>query len=387
MARAHRIGQTREVKIYRLLADRTYEQAIYDAASKKYGLDEAILGGLGGGPADAKRIASLLRDGAMALGDAAAADEAAAAFAAEDIDSILANRTSRHTLAGRAGNTFSVATFGHATSDAGDRDFWATVLPDAVAAHDAAAAAELEAALTGERSMRAAAGGRRAAATYNEDALEREFSGRPKGKGGRQAGADGSWLKLEVQELELALFGLGAGRTADVRAASAELSARRSLDDVAEGEHVMLALFRRVWADHVAAKETGKEAAGRPSADGGAPALAKAVAAKDARPHTAAVVPAHMRDGFDMFDVEGRFARRAESYHERLLEREALARVRPALDDVPANPNARATQTALEDLRAARMAAGTRRGGGLAVPDHWKVPEDRALLRWVYHHG
>ena len=140
MARAHRIGQTREVKIYRLLADRTYEQAIYDAASKKYGLDEAILGGLGGGPADAKRIASLLRDGAMALGDAAAADEAAAAFAAEDIDSILANRTSRHTLAGRAGNTFSVATFGHATSDAGDRDFWATVLPDAVAAHDAAQA-------------------------------------------------------------------------------------------------------------------------------------------------------------------------------------------------------------------------------------------------------
>ena len=47
MARCHRIGQEREVTIYRLVCRDTYEQRLFETSSRKYGLDEAILGGLG----------------------------------------------------------------------------------------------------------------------------------------------------------------------------------------------------------------------------------------------------------------------------------------------------------------------------------------------------
>ena len=45
MARCHRIGQTKEVKVYRLVTKAAYEQSLFETSSKKYGLDEAVLGG------------------------------------------------------------------------------------------------------------------------------------------------------------------------------------------------------------------------------------------------------------------------------------------------------------------------------------------------------
>ncbi|RKP19872.1 hypothetical protein ROZALSC1DRAFT_817, partial [Rozella allomycis CSF55] len=42
-ARCHRIGQTKSVKIYRLLTRNTYEREMFDKASLKLGLDKAIL--------------------------------------------------------------------------------------------------------------------------------------------------------------------------------------------------------------------------------------------------------------------------------------------------------------------------------------------------------
>lgn len=41
-ARAHRIGQEREVKVYRLVTARTYEADMFDRASKKLGLNTAV---------------------------------------------------------------------------------------------------------------------------------------------------------------------------------------------------------------------------------------------------------------------------------------------------------------------------------------------------------
>ena len=41
-ARAHRIGQTQVVKVYRLLTKNTYEWQMFDRASKKLGLDQAV---------------------------------------------------------------------------------------------------------------------------------------------------------------------------------------------------------------------------------------------------------------------------------------------------------------------------------------------------------
>jgi chromodomain-helicase-DNA-binding protein 7 len=42
IARAHRIGQTEEVKVYRLISKKTYEAQMYERASKKLGLDQAV---------------------------------------------------------------------------------------------------------------------------------------------------------------------------------------------------------------------------------------------------------------------------------------------------------------------------------------------------------
>ena len=43
MARCHRIGQTRQVKVYRLICTGTYEQEMLERAGRKLGLDKAIL--------------------------------------------------------------------------------------------------------------------------------------------------------------------------------------------------------------------------------------------------------------------------------------------------------------------------------------------------------
>ena len=152
MARCHRIGQDKDVTIYRLVSKGTYEEHVFRTSSRKYGLDEAILGGIsdqckGDPEADAKRLSELLKHGAMAL--AASETEAAAKetedFETEDIDSILRGRTEKRVVGGRAGNTFSVATFevaggGHGFNDSlkdssnDDTSFWSNLLPEAAAA-------------------------------------------------------------------------------------------------------------------------------------------------------------------------------------------------------------------------------------------------------------
>lgn len=42
-ARCHRIGQTKMVKVYRLITKNTYEREMFDKASLKLGLDKAVL--------------------------------------------------------------------------------------------------------------------------------------------------------------------------------------------------------------------------------------------------------------------------------------------------------------------------------------------------------
>eukprot|EP00127_Corallochytrium_limacisporum_P004935 Clim_evm9s195 gene=Clim_evmTU9s195 len=98
MARCHRIGQTKSVKVFRLLVKNSYERKMFDVASKKLGLDRAILTDGVKGSADAidnkpsaQELERLLREGAYA----ALEDESgeAAKFADEDINTILARRT------------------------------------------------------------------------------------------------------------------------------------------------------------------------------------------------------------------------------------------------------------------------------------------------------
>ena len=45
-ARCHRIGQKKEVKVYRLLSRKTYETHMFQMSSRKLGLDQAVLRGV-----------------------------------------------------------------------------------------------------------------------------------------------------------------------------------------------------------------------------------------------------------------------------------------------------------------------------------------------------
>ena len=74
MARCHRIGQTKSVRVYRLVTRGTAEESLLRTANKKIGLEEALLGSSSGGdgdesePKDLACIERLLNHGALALG-------------------------------------------------------------------------------------------------------------------------------------------------------------------------------------------------------------------------------------------------------------------------------------------------------------------------------
>ncbi|CAG0888582.1 unnamed protein product, partial [Darwinula stevensoni] len=137
-ARCHRIGQSKMVKVYRLICRNTYEREMFDRASLKLGLDKAVLqsmnttqadkeGNLGGGAQlNKKDVEELLRKGAY--GALMEDDNAGDKFCEEDIDQILERRTQVITVATEEGSTFSKASFAHTTSrsdiDIDDPDFW-----------------------------------------------------------------------------------------------------------------------------------------------------------------------------------------------------------------------------------------------------------------------
>ncbi|KAI5161638.1 hypothetical protein NEAUS03_1698 [Nematocida ausubeli] len=127
-ARCHRIGQTAEVKIYRLVTRNTYEREMFDRASLKLGLDRAILHK----DKDREsahnrkgRVESLLKKGAY--GVLMEADDVNQKFCEEDIDKILEGRTSVVRHEDQKGNVFSKASF-QVTEEIDDPDFWENLL-------------------------------------------------------------------------------------------------------------------------------------------------------------------------------------------------------------------------------------------------------------------
>ena len=147
-ARCHRIGQTQQVKVYRLITRNTYEASMFERASRKLGLETAIFGSGGlddtttmgkgrkkGPPVDKKELERLLRVGAYNLINDTQDDSNT--FCNSDIDSILANNTrtvelERNEQKGGAFSTVQKQTFiveGSADIDVNDPDFWQKVLP------------------------------------------------------------------------------------------------------------------------------------------------------------------------------------------------------------------------------------------------------------------
>lgn len=147
-ARCHRIGQTKSVKIYRLITRNTYEREMFDRAGMKLGLDKAILQKMGPESSGLEEITEstatpqmsksqvedLLKKGAYGI--LMENDEAGMKFMDEDIDSILERRTtvikhdsgSNESRSAMDGSIFSKASFA-ATADDLDLDlddpnFW-----------------------------------------------------------------------------------------------------------------------------------------------------------------------------------------------------------------------------------------------------------------------
>ncbi|XP_032318214.1 chromodomain-helicase-DNA-binding protein 6 isoform X3 [Camelus ferus] len=133
-ARCHRIGQSKAVKVYRLITRNSYEREMFDKASLKLGLDKAVLqdinrkGSTNGVQQLSKmEVEDLLRKGAYgALMDE---EDEGSKFCEEDIDQILQRRTHTITIQSEGkGSTFAKASFvasGNRTDiSLDDPNFW-----------------------------------------------------------------------------------------------------------------------------------------------------------------------------------------------------------------------------------------------------------------------
>lgn len=255
-ARCHRIGQTTEVKIYRLITRGTYEQDMFDRASKKLGLDQAILQNMGKaepiqsvstpGNKSTNKSASLLNDmnrsdidsllkkGAYDVfnEDNAAAD----AFTSEDIVEILQRRSRvlRSTAADAGPSEFSKASFKVGEQGAGkgpdvaldDPDFWKKLMPEASAAPDP--------------NIETLPRRRRQTVRYqpeldsDESDMDEVVSG---DEGPAKLGPNGKRLfnKGERHRVQRALLSMGWGRWHEIlEFAGSPVTDRRNVDDVAQ---------------------------------------------------------------------------------------------------------------------------------------------------------
>jgi hypothetical protein len=135
------------VRIYRLVTSRTFEQEMFDRASKKLGLEQAVLGTFGQEDDDDKptstEMEQLLKRGAYALLEDEN-DEIGKEFVADDIESILEKRTRTRVVEGaktaswlnKKGMNVTKSKFASESESAGidvdDPLFWQKVMPDFV---------------------------------------------------------------------------------------------------------------------------------------------------------------------------------------------------------------------------------------------------------------
>jgi len=189
-ARCHRIGQTKNVKVYRLLTRKTYEMQMFHMSSMKMGLDQAVLQGFESNSGDAvmskDEIEKLLRHGAYDIFNeekAGTAEAESKGFIEEDIETILARRTKTvvHDNTGSkssaAGGKFSKASFKAPSTpsadgkkagpvediDVDDPDFWQKMVGEGKESK------RNDVLLSGQKR-------KRRAANYSEKAYEEKFT-------------------------------------------------------------------------------------------------------------------------------------------------------------------------------------------------------------------
>ena len=132
-------------RIYRLVTSRTFEQEMFDRASKKLGLEQAVLGTFDkdDDKPTSKEMEELLKRGAYALLEDEN-DEMGKEFVADDIESILQKRTRKRVVEGaktaswlnKKGMNVTKSKFASDSASAGididDPMFWQKVMPDFV---------------------------------------------------------------------------------------------------------------------------------------------------------------------------------------------------------------------------------------------------------------
>ena len=188
-ARCHRIGQTKPVRIYRLITSRSFETEMFDRASKKLGLEQAVLGTFDQNEEDGKPTAQemeqLLKKGAYALLEDDN-DEITKSFCADDIESILAKRTRTRVVEGTKTATWlnkqGMVTKSKFSSDSksaaldmDDPNFWEKVMPDFVTPSIMVGKlAELESHATGAGPKKKGGRGRKKKGSVEEEAAKEE---------------------------------------------------------------------------------------------------------------------------------------------------------------------------------------------------------------------
>lgn len=130
-ARCHRIGQQKSVKVYRLITSNSYEYKMFQTASKKLGLDQAVLES-SKNPKN-QDVEKLLMYGAYHAFEDKDDDEIER-YREEDIDSIIgrSQKITHENVGAGDGSTFSKAYFvldEDQNFDVTDPDFWKKYLP------------------------------------------------------------------------------------------------------------------------------------------------------------------------------------------------------------------------------------------------------------------
>ncbi|RMX70437.1 hypothetical protein KXD40_004000 [Peronospora effusa] len=251
-ARAHRIGQTHSVKIYRLITRKTYEMHMFHKASLKLGLDKAVLthmrreneeeGGKKRNKSaraqESKEIDDLLKRGAY---DVFRDDDTAGEqFCALDIDQILQRSSQVIQYTEQAQSSFSKASFVSATTsddvDLDDPDFWKKAVgltePDPV---------ETEILLPHQRKRTRVArfgdGGNFSDGSISDDEYEQEKREREKEERERleEKSAPREWTQNGRDRLQRALMHYGFGRWEVIRSQSGGSRSVKEVERFARG--------------------------------------------------------------------------------------------------------------------------------------------------------
>jgi len=142
-ARCHRIGQEKEVKIYRFVSRNTYEEQMFEQSLKKLGLDRVLrqheMGGENSSTAmNQQELQNMLRNGVRGVFSGTKEEQIARSdkFRQSDIDQIL--ETSSRVVeydTGDQNNVLSKASFvaddSGAAVEMDDPEFWSKLFPDA----------------------------------------------------------------------------------------------------------------------------------------------------------------------------------------------------------------------------------------------------------------